>query len=170
MPAKPRTDCALSRAGWWSCAERSSLPTAECFCSRAGTWYFHGRASRPEPCLTSATALTRARLVMLDGRALQTAAAQHPEVGAALARVMGGQWRMAVRHIIDLKCRSAPERLIAFLLGSSITATTTSSNCLFQNLRSQPGWASAGKLFLAAFRSWRTTDRSAQFADYRSRP
>jgi CRP/FNR family transcriptional activator FtrB len=35
---------------------------------------------------------------------------------ARIARIMGGQWRMAVRHILDLKCRSAAQRLAAFLL------------------------------------------------------
>ena len=34
----------------------------------------------------------------------------------ALTRIMGGQWRMALRHIIDMRCRSAAERLGAFLL------------------------------------------------------
>jgi CRP-like cAMP-binding protein len=69
-----------------------------------------------EPCLTSVTALTRSRLLMLSGKVVERQAVSQPEVGAALARVMGAQWRMAVRHIIDLKSRSAAERLTAFLL------------------------------------------------------
>ena len=69
-----------------------------------------------EPCLTSATALSRCRLLMLTRSALLRQADAHAEVALALARVMGAQWRMAVRQIIDLKCRSAAERLTAFLL------------------------------------------------------
>jgi CRP/FNR family transcriptional activator FtrB len=69
-----------------------------------------------EPCLTSATALSRGRLVMLDRRSVVQQAASHADLAMALARVMGAQWRMAVRHIIDLKSRSAAERLAAFLL------------------------------------------------------
>lgn len=69
-----------------------------------------------EPCLTSATALTRTRLLLVPRSVVVQQASLHPEVGLALARTMGAQWRMAVRHIIDLKCRTAGERLAAFLL------------------------------------------------------
>ena len=69
-----------------------------------------------EPCLTSATALSRCRVLMLPRSAVIEQADRHPKVGMALARVMGAQWRMAVRHIIDLQCRSAPARLTSFLL------------------------------------------------------
>lgn len=69
-----------------------------------------------EPCLTSATALSRSRLIMLDRVAVIQEATSHADVAMALARVIGAQWRMAVRHIIDLKCRSAAERLAAILL------------------------------------------------------
>ena len=69
-----------------------------------------------EPCLTSATALTRTRLLLVPRAAVLQQASWHPEVALALARTMGAQWRMAVRHIIDLKCRAAGERLAAFLL------------------------------------------------------
>lgn len=69
-----------------------------------------------EPCLTSATALSRTRLFMLDREAVVQQATKHAEVAMALARVLGAQWRMAVRHIIDLKSRSAAERLAAILL------------------------------------------------------
>ena len=69
-----------------------------------------------EPCLTSATALTRARLLLVPRSTVVQLASEQPEVAMALARTMGAQWRMAVRHIIDLKCRTAGERLAAFLL------------------------------------------------------
>jgi CRP/FNR family transcriptional activator FtrB len=69
-----------------------------------------------EPYLTSARALTAARLLLLEVDAVRAATARSALLAMRLARVMGGQWRMAVRHILDLKCRSAPERLAAFLL------------------------------------------------------
>lgn len=69
-----------------------------------------------EPCLTSATALVRSRLLLVPRHAVVGQAREQPEVALALARTMGAQWRMAVRHIIDLKCRTAGERLAAFLL------------------------------------------------------
>jgi CRP-like cAMP-binding protein len=69
-----------------------------------------------EPCLTSATALVRTRLLLVPRGTVVQQARQQPEVALALARTMGAQWRMAVRHIIDLKCRTAGERLAAFLL------------------------------------------------------
>jgi CRP/FNR family transcriptional activator FtrB len=75
-----------------------------------------------EPCLTSATALTRARLILLPRSALIQQAKQRPEVALALARTMGAQWRMAVRHLIDLRTRTAGERLAAFLLRLADTA------------------------------------------------
>ena len=38
------------------------------------------------------------------------------DLAMQLCKLVSGQWRMAVRHILDLKCRSAPQRLAAFLL------------------------------------------------------
>jgi CRP-like cAMP-binding protein len=69
-----------------------------------------------EPCLTSATALSRSRLIMLERSAVVQQANSDAGLAMSLARVMGAQWRMAVRHIIDLKSRSAAERLAAILL------------------------------------------------------
>lgn len=69
-----------------------------------------------EPSLTSATALTRGRIILIDRHVLAEQAEVHADLAMALARVIGAQWRMAVRHIIDLKCRSAAERLAAILL------------------------------------------------------
>ncbi|HEU4683860.1 MAG TPA: helix-turn-helix domain-containing protein [Nitrospira sp.] len=69
-----------------------------------------------EPCLTSASALVPSRLMMLEREAVVRAASADARVAMVLARVTGAQWRMAVRHIIDLKSRSAAERLAAILL------------------------------------------------------
>ena len=69
-----------------------------------------------EPCLTSTIALRPTRILTLRRQTVLEEAAKHPEVSLALARIVGAHWRMAVRQIIDLQCRSAPERLGAFLL------------------------------------------------------
>ena len=69
-----------------------------------------------EPCLTAATALSRSRLIMLDRNTVVQQATSDAGLALSLARVMGAQWRMAVRHIIDLKSRTAAERLAAILL------------------------------------------------------
>ena len=69
-----------------------------------------------EPCLTAATALSRSRLVMIDREIVIEQAHSNAAFAMSLGRVMGAQWRMAVRHIIDLKSRSAAERLAAILL------------------------------------------------------
>jgi CRP-like cAMP-binding protein len=82
----------------------------------AGDVFMPAAALFDEPYLTSARALTAARLLLLEVDAVRAATARSALLAMRLARVMGGQWRMAVRHILDLKCRSAPERLAAFLL------------------------------------------------------
>ncbi|TFI57536.1 cyclic nucleotide-binding domain-containing protein [Sphingomonas parva] len=69
-----------------------------------------------EPYLTSARVLTSARLLLLDAGVLHEEALRTPDLAMRMIQLIGGQWRMAVRHILDLKCRSAPQRLAAFLL------------------------------------------------------
>lgn len=69
-----------------------------------------------EPYLNSARVLRRARVVMLDVEIVRAEAARSTELALHLSRALAGQFRMAVRHIIDLKCRSAPQRLASFLL------------------------------------------------------
>jgi CRP-like cAMP-binding protein len=55
-------------------------------------------------------------LLVLDGTRLREEALKSAELAMRIAQLIGGQWRMAVRHIVDLKCRSAPQRLASFLL------------------------------------------------------
>jgi len=69
-----------------------------------------------EPFLTSARALSPVRVATVPAPLLLHEAEQSPELALRLARVAGGQWRMAIRHLLDLKCRNAAERLAAFLL------------------------------------------------------
>lgn len=82
----------------------------------AGDLIFPMAVIYQEPCLTSATALAQTRLLMLSRPAVVHQAASNTDVAMALARIMGAQWRMALRHIIDLRSRSAAKRLAAFLL------------------------------------------------------
>lgn len=69
-----------------------------------------------EPYLNSARVLRRARLAMLDVRTVRLEAERTPALANCLSRALAGQFRMAIRQIIDLKCRSAPQRLASFLL------------------------------------------------------
>ena len=69
-----------------------------------------------EPYLISGRALTPVRMMLLEGKALREEAMRNPQVAMRICQIVSGQWRMAVRHVLDLKCRSAPERLAAFLL------------------------------------------------------
>jgi CRP-like cAMP-binding protein len=69
-----------------------------------------------EPALVSARALTNTKILMLAGDAVEAALAQSTVFSANLMRPMSGQWRMAVRNILDLNCRSAAQRVGSFLL------------------------------------------------------
>lgn len=66
--------------------------------------------------LTSARAVSVCDVLVLDGAAVRAAATQRAAIASRLLQTVAGQWRTAVRHIIDLQCRSAPKRLAAFLL------------------------------------------------------
>jgi len=69
-----------------------------------------------EPCLTFVRALTRVRTVAIAIEAVRAEAKINSSLAMDLSKAIGGQWRMAVRHILDLQCRSAPQRLANFLL------------------------------------------------------
>lgn len=82
----------------------------------AGDLLFPAAGLFNEPCLTSARAITPVRTVALEIEAVRAEARCNPSVAMDLSRVMGGQWRMAVRHILDLRCRNVSQRLASFLL------------------------------------------------------
>ena len=69
-----------------------------------------------EHSLVTARALTTTRMIVIDNRAATDALAASPRFAANLMKAMSGQWRMAVRNILDLNCRTAAQRLGAFLL------------------------------------------------------
>lgn len=69
-----------------------------------------------EPYLVGARALTSTRILMIDAEAVRHEAERTPALAFEFAKVIAGQWRVAMRIILDLKCRSPSERLAAFLL------------------------------------------------------
>jgi CRP/FNR family transcriptional activator FtrB len=69
-----------------------------------------------EPYLLSARTLSASRVLMIDADVVRREAKQTPEFGMAISRLLAGQFRLGLRIILDLKCRSPSERLAAFLL------------------------------------------------------
>ncbi len=69
-----------------------------------------------EPYLVSAETLTPCRIMKLDADVVRDEARRSPELALSIARVLAGHWRIALRIILDLKCRSPSQRLAAFLL------------------------------------------------------
>jgi CRP/FNR family transcriptional activator FtrB len=82
----------------------------------AGDVFMPAAALYEEPYLVSANALMASRLLVIDGGAIRKEAQRSTELALALSRVMAGQWRVALKIILDLKCRSPAQRLAAFLL------------------------------------------------------
>ncbi|MGE5562286.1 MAG: helix-turn-helix domain-containing protein [Bacillota bacterium] len=82
----------------------------------AGDVFMPAAALYSEPYLVSAHALTASRILMIDAALVQREAQKCPELALVLARIMAGQWRVALKIILDLKCRSPSQRLGAFLL------------------------------------------------------
>jgi CRP/FNR family transcriptional regulator, transcriptional activator FtrB len=69
-----------------------------------------------EPYLVSAETLTPCRIMTIDAQLVRNEAKSSPELSLAIGRVLAGHWRIALRIILDLKCRSPSQRLAAFLL------------------------------------------------------
>ena len=69
-----------------------------------------------EPALVTARALTTSKIMVIERTAIDRALGQSAALAANFMKAMSGQWRMAVRNILDLNCRSAAQRLGAFLL------------------------------------------------------
>lgn len=82
----------------------------------AGDVLFPAAALFDEPCLTSARTVTPVQTIALEIEAVRAEARCNPGMAMDLSTVVGGQWRMAVRHILDIRCRSVPQRLAGFLL------------------------------------------------------
>jgi CRP/FNR family transcriptional activator FtrB len=69
-----------------------------------------------EPNLVSAETLTPCRIMQIDAELIRSEAKRCPELALAIARLLAGHWRIALRIILDLKCRTPSQRLAAFLL------------------------------------------------------
>jgi CRP/FNR family transcriptional activator FtrB len=82
----------------------------------AGDVFMPAAALYSEPYLISARTLTASRLLLIDAKVVRDEAQKCSELAIALARIMAGQWRVALKIILDLKCRSPSQRLAAFLL------------------------------------------------------
>ena len=69
-----------------------------------------------EPHLVSARTLKLSRLLLIPAENVRSEMAQCPEFACRLVKLLAGQFRVALRHIKDLKTRTGPQRLAAFLL------------------------------------------------------
>jgi CRP/FNR family transcriptional activator FtrB len=69
-----------------------------------------------EPTLVTVRALTTTRTLEIDATILRLALERSPRLSSNMMKAMSGQWRMAVRNILDLNCRTAAQRIGAFLL------------------------------------------------------
>lgn len=69
-----------------------------------------------EPALVSARALTKTKILLVERGVVELVMSRSPAFAANIMRAMSGQWRMAVRNVLDLNCRTAAQRVGAFLL------------------------------------------------------
>jgi CRP-like cAMP-binding protein len=97
-----------------SCSYKGSECTA--LMMAAGDVFMPAAALYSEPYLISARSLGASRILMIDAKAVRQEARECTQLALQLARVMAGQWRVALKIILDLKCRSPSQRLAAFLL------------------------------------------------------
>lgn len=69
-----------------------------------------------EPYLNSARTLSRSHILLLEAAVVRREFGRSHDLAVRMSRVLAGHFRMSVRHLIDLKTRSAAQRLGAFLL------------------------------------------------------
>lgn len=98
-----------------------------------------------EPSLVCARALTTVRILEIESELIQVAVAHSPHLAVNLMKAVSGQWRMAVRGILDLTSRDAAQRLASFLLrladlqrGESSAALPISKRNLAKRLAMTP--------------------------------
>ena len=97
-----------------SCSYRGQEYTA--MMMAAGDVFMPAAALYAEPYLISASTLAPSRILMIDAEVVRQEARDCSDLALSLARVMAGQWRVALKIILDLKYRSPSQRLAAFLL------------------------------------------------------
>ena len=64
----------------------------------------------------SAQTLGQCRILLVDAQHVRSEAAASAPFAMRLSRAMAGQFRLAMRQVLDLKSRSAAQRLASFLL------------------------------------------------------
>jgi CRP/FNR family transcriptional activator FtrB len=82
----------------------------------AGDVCMPGSVLFDEPYTTSARTLGQCRLLLLDAERVRAEAATCAQFAMQLSRAMAGQFRVAIRQVLDLKTRNAAQRLASFLL------------------------------------------------------
>lgn len=82
----------------------------------AGDLFMAAAALYREPSLISARTLTPCRILVLDAETVREEARRSPALARNISQVLAGQWRVALRIILELKGRLPSERLAAFLL------------------------------------------------------
>jgi CRP/FNR family transcriptional regulator, transcriptional activator FtrB len=78
--------------------------------------FIPGAALVDEQYLVSARTLKMSRLLLIPAETVRSEMAQCPVFACRLVTLLAGQFRVALRHIKDLKTRTGPQRLAAYLL------------------------------------------------------
>jgi CRP/FNR family transcriptional activator FtrB len=82
----------------------------------AGDVFMPGSVLFNEPYTVSARTLGSCRMLLVDAERVRAEAATTAQLAIQLSRAMAGQFRAAMRQVVDLKSRSAAQRLGSFLL------------------------------------------------------
>jgi CRP/FNR family transcriptional activator FtrB len=90
----------------------------------AGDIFMPGAVLFRERYPTSARTLGFCRILLVDAERVRAEAAHSASFAMQLSRAMAGQFRVAVRQVLDLKSRNAAQRLASFLLRIVDTSTS----------------------------------------------
>lgn len=82
----------------------------------AGDIFMPGAVLFDEAYPTSARTLGSCRILLIDAQRVRSEAAGCGRLALALSRSLAGQFRLALRQVLDLKSRNAAQRLACFLL------------------------------------------------------
>jgi CRP/FNR family transcriptional activator FtrB len=82
----------------------------------AGDLFMAAATLYREPSLISARTLTPCKILVINAETVRDEARRSPALARNISQVLAGQWRVALRIILELKCRLPSERLAAFLL------------------------------------------------------
>jgi CRP/FNR family transcriptional regulator, transcriptional activator FtrB len=74
------------------------------------TALFHERS------IVSARALTTTKIMVLNSAVINQVMSETRVLADNLMKALAGQWRMVVRNVLDLDCRTSAQRLASFLL------------------------------------------------------